>query len=92
MQCLKMHGADSQDMEGTASVHDPLALKLEFPGEICIVIGKSELKYTEQLKYFNETVHNYGQIGSKLHNELNFILLKKFTMIYRLISVVSLKC
>lgn len=92
MQCLKMHGADSQDMEGTASVHDPLALKLEFPGEICIVIGKSELKYTEQLRYFNEPVHNCGQIGSKLHNELNFIFLEKFTMIYRLISVVSLKC
>lgn len=80
MQCLKMHGADSQDMEGTASVHDPLALKLEFPREICM-IGKSELKYTERLGYFNEPVHDRGQISSKLHNKLDFILLKKFTMI-----------
>lgn len=84
MQCLKMHGADSQDMEGTASVHDPLAFKLEFPREICM-IGKSELKYTEQLGHFNEPVHNYGQISSKLCNGLNFILLTKFTMIYGLI-------
>lgn len=46
MQCLKMHGADSQDMEGTASVHNPLALKLEFLYEIWM-IGKSEFKHTE---------------------------------------------
>jgi len=41
-----MHGADSQDMEGTASVHDPLALKLETPQEIWM-IGKSKFKHTK---------------------------------------------
>lgn len=46
MQCLKMHGADSQDMEGTASVHNPSTLKLEFSFKIWM-IGKSEFQHIE---------------------------------------------
>lgn len=46
MQCLKMPGADSQDTEGTASVHNPLARKFQCPEGVWAA-DESEFQHTE---------------------------------------------